>query len=34
VLGSERTDRLLATCWRVDELTDVSALLAQTVPDA
>ena len=32
VLGSERTDRLLSTCWRADELTDVSALLAQTVP--
>ena len=32
VLGSERTERLLATCWRVDELTDVSTLLAQTVP--
>ena len=34
VLGPERTDRLLATCWRVDELADVSALLKQTVPDA
>ena len=34
VLGSERTERLLATCWRVDELPDVSELLAQTVPVA
>jgi 2-methylcitrate dehydratase PrpD len=34
VLGSERTERLLETCWRVDELTDVSVLLAQTVPTA
>ncbi len=32
VLGSERTERLLATCWRFDELDDVSQLLAQTVP--
>ena len=32
VLGTERTERLLATCWRVDELPDVSVLLAQTVP--
>ena len=33
VLGVERAERLLATCWRVDELPDVSVLLAQTVPD-
>jgi 2-methylcitrate dehydratase PrpD len=33
VLGAERTERLLTTCWRVDELPDVSVLLAQTVPD-
>ncbi|HEX2286759.1 MAG TPA: MmgE/PrpD family protein [Mycobacterium sp.] len=32
VLGADRTGRLLATCWRVDELPDVSVLLAQTVP--
>ncbi len=32
VIGTERTERLLATCWRVDELPDVSVLLAQTVP--
>ena len=32
VLGAERTERLLATCWRFDELDDVSELLAQTVP--
>ncbi|HKV22847.1 MAG TPA: MmgE/PrpD family protein [Mycobacterium sp.] len=32
VLGSERTERLLATCWSFDELDDVSELLAQTVP--
>ncbi|GFG53160.1 hypothetical protein CQY20_26305 [Mycolicibacterium agri] len=34
VLGAERTERLLSTCWRLDELTDVSHLLAQTVPGA
>ena len=34
VLGSESAERLLATCWRVDELTDVSVLLTQTVPAA
>ena len=34
VLGSEPAERLLATCWRVDELTDVSVLLTQTVPAA
>jgi 2-methylcitrate dehydratase PrpD len=34
VLGQERAERLLATCWRVDELPDVSALLTQTVPAA
>jgi hypothetical protein len=34
VLGPERADRLLATCWRIDELPDVSVLLAQTVPGA
>jgi 2-methylcitrate dehydratase PrpD len=32
VLGAERAEQLLATCWRVDELPDVSVLLAQTVP--
>lgn len=32
VLGAERTERLLATCWGLDELDDVSELLAQTVP--
>jgi 2-methylcitrate dehydratase PrpD len=32
VLGPERTERLLATCWGLDDLTDVSELLAQTVP--
>jgi 2-methylcitrate dehydratase PrpD len=32
VLGEERTERLLATCWQLDELDDVSELLAQTVP--
>ncbi len=34
VLGIDRTAQLLATCWRVDELPDVSVLLAQTVPPA
>ena len=34
VLGSERTERLLATCWEFDDLIDVSTLLAQTVPVA
>ncbi len=34
VLGPERTEQLLATCWRVDELADVSVLLSQTVPTA
>ena len=32
VLGAERTERLLATCWQFDELDDVSELLMQTVP--
>ena len=32
VLGSERTEVLLSTCWNVDQLDDVSVLLAQTVP--
>ncbi len=32
VLGAARTEALLATCWRFDELDDVSTLLAQTVP--
>jgi 2-methylcitrate dehydratase PrpD len=32
VLGAERTETLLHTCWHIDELADVSALLAQTVP--
>jgi len=34
VLGAERAERLLDTCWRVDELPDVSVLLQQTVPAA
>jgi 2-methylcitrate dehydratase PrpD len=34
VLGAERAERLLSTCWRVDELPDVSVLLEQTVPSA
>ena len=34
VLGAERAERLLDTCWRVDELPDVSVLLEQTVPAA
>lgn len=34
VLGAERAERLLATCWHVDELPDVSVLLSQTVPGA
>ncbi len=34
VLASERTERLLGTCWEFDDLADVSALLAQTVPVA
>jgi 2-methylcitrate dehydratase PrpD len=33
VLGAERTEQLLATCWQVDQLADVSVLLGQTVPD-
>lgn len=32
VLGAERAEVLLSTCWRIDELSDVSTLLAQTVP--
>ena len=32
VLGADRTGTLLETCWHVDELTDLSMLLAQTVP--
>ena len=32
VLGSERTETLLSTCWDIDQLDDVSTLLAQTVP--
>ena len=32
VLGTERTERLLATCWQFDDLDDVSELLVQTVP--
>ncbi|RDH80415.1 MmgE/PrpD family protein [Mycolicibacterium moriokaense] len=32
VLGEQRTERLLATCWRFHELDDASELLAQTVP--
>src|SRR6185312_5089420 len=32
VMGAERTEALLATCWRFDDLDDVSKLLAQTVP--
>jgi 2-methylcitrate dehydratase PrpD len=34
ILGTERTEQLLATCWRIDELPDVSVLLTQTVPGA
>jgi 2-methylcitrate dehydratase PrpD len=34
VLGAERAERLLATCWQLDELPDVSVLLQQTVPAA
>jgi hypothetical protein len=34
VLGAERAERLLDTCWHVDELADVSVLLEQTVPVA
>lgn len=34
VLGAERTEELLAMCWRVDTLADVSVLLAHTVPNA
>jgi 2-methylcitrate dehydratase PrpD len=34
VLGAERADQLLATCWRIDELPDVSVLLEQTIPSA
>ncbi len=34
VLGAERAERLLDTCWRVDELPNVSVLLEQTVPAA
>jgi 2-methylcitrate dehydratase PrpD len=32
VLGPERTGKLLQACWGVDELRDVSVLLALTVP--
>jgi 2-methylcitrate dehydratase PrpD len=32
VLGSDRTEALLSTCWEIDQLDDVSTLLAQTVP--
>jgi 2-methylcitrate dehydratase PrpD len=31
VLGAERTEDLLQACWGVDELQDVSELLARTV---
>jgi 2-methylcitrate dehydratase PrpD len=34
VLGADRAERLLTTCWRVHELPDVSVLLEQTVPVA
>jgi 2-methylcitrate dehydratase PrpD len=34
VLGAERAEQLLAMCWQVDELPDVSVLLEQTVPAA
>jgi 2-methylcitrate dehydratase PrpD len=34
VLGTERAERLLDTCWRIDELPDLSVLLEQTVPIA
>jgi 2-methylcitrate dehydratase PrpD len=33
-LGAERAETLLSTCWSIDELNDVSMLLAQTVPIA
>lgn len=32
VLGAARAETLLDVCWRIDELTDVSALLRHTVP--
>lgn len=32
VLGGPQAEALLGCCWRVDELEDVTALLAQTVP--
>ncbi|MBS1695785.1 MAG: MmgE/PrpD family protein [Actinobacteria bacterium] len=32
ILGPERTEGLLSSCWRIDESDDVSTLLAQTVP--
>jgi 2-methylcitrate dehydratase PrpD len=32
VLGAHRSERLLDSCWHVDELPDVSVLLKQTVP--
>ena len=32
VLGAERAEALLNSCWNIEELPDVSALLAQTVP--
>jgi 2-methylcitrate dehydratase PrpD len=34
VLGTERAERLLATCWRVDEHPDLSVPLEQTVGTA
>ncbi len=34
VLGPQRSERLLAACWGLDELADVSELLALTVPTA
>jgi hypothetical protein len=34
VLGTERAERLLATCWRVDEHPDLSVPLEQTVATA
>lgn len=34
VLGADRTEKLLATCWNIDGIADVSTLLAQTRPQS
>ena len=34
VLGAEHAERLLDMCWNIDDIADVSTLLAQTVPPA